>query len=841
MKHLSIPSTFAIACAMMSAAGVPAQAQDSMLDVVIVTAQKRAQNVQEVPIAVTAFTAQTLIDKGIHDVSQLSNFTPNVTLDAGTPFSGSTSVLAAYIRGIGQNDFAFNFDPGVGVYVDGVYLARTVGANTDLLDVERIEILKGPQGTLFGRNTIGGAINIVTRDPGDEFSFKGEVTGGSFSRLDVRGSADMPFSDRVKGSVSFSSKSKRGYQERIPFPATTTYSTEPYSMFPAAGYETAEREGGQNEWNVRGKLKFEASERLRITLGGDYTMVDQSAMANTVLATTEMVPGPFAGLAANNIPGTALDVVTGSSGFLFAGLYNFCIGATPGEIAARNAGNLCGPRGVAGTPFGLAVGTPLAGVNVDGDPANNRLPYDSRFVLADPDLSYATGNSFSKVRSYGFSATVDFEIADEMSLKSITAYRKLHWRTGMDLDGSPLNFLQTSFDMPQKEWSQELQLTGKAFNDRLDYVVGAYYFDESGHLRDFVTFAEGLLQIDGPNDLWTSTWAVFSHLNYKITDQFSVTLGARYTEEDKKFEGFQHDLNGFNYKLFNAVPINEAARVAVGFPDSNDLLRYFPPGINEKHFTDFSPRIGLEYKPSDNIMVYASYSEGFKSGSWTTRLSNPLPTAPDFDQEDATSYEVGFKSDLFDNRLRLNAAGFYTDYEGIQLNFQVGVSPTFQNAGNAELYGFEVEYQALITEAFTLNGSVGYIHAEYTDLDPNVLGITLASRLPKTPEWKFNVSPRYEVDLGNSGSAVFNVDYTHTSSLFNDTENTPLLFRPATDMLNASITYRAASGNWEIGVGVTNLTDERYLITGQAQVAGGVIYGTYNRPREFFGTVRIRY
>ena len=157
-----------------------AQADDGGIAEIVVTAQKRAENVQDVPIAISAFTAEAMQERGVTDVSSLSNLAPNVTLDAGTPFSGSGAVLAAYIRGIGANDFAFNIDPGVGVYLDGVYLARSVGANQELPDVERVEVLKGPQGTLFGRNTIGGAISIVTHTPGDKFRFVGDFTTGSF-------------------------------------------------------------------------------------------------------------------------------------------------------------------------------------------------------------------------------------------------------------------------------------------------------------------------------------------------------------------------------------------------------------------------------------------------------------------------------------------------------------------------------------------------------------------------------------------------------------------------------------------------------------------------------------
>jgi iron complex outermembrane recepter protein len=208
------------------------------IEMVTVTAQKRAENAQEVPIAITAFTADAIQTKGITDLHSLSNLTPNVNIDAGSPFSGDSSVLSASIRGIGQDDFAFNLDPGVGVYLDGIYVARTIGANVDLLDVERVEVLKGPQGTLFGRNTIGGAISIVTRDPGDQFMIEAEAHTGSFNRRDIALTADIPISSTVRTSITLSSVARDGYQKVIPFPNTLGYTFDPISPDTASRYET---------------------------------------------------------------------------------------------------------------------------------------------------------------------------------------------------------------------------------------------------------------------------------------------------------------------------------------------------------------------------------------------------------------------------------------------------------------------------------------------------------------------------------------------------------------------------------------------------------------------------
>src|SRR5450631_3433047 len=227
LKALGLVGAISSLLPLAAAAQTSAGAGAGTLAEIVVTAEKRVENIQDVPIAITAFSEADLRSKGVTDIHSLSTLTPNVNLDQGSPFSGSNSVLSASIRGIGQDDFAFNLDPGVGVYVDGVYYARTVGANQNLLDVERVEILKGPQGTLFGRNTIGGAISIVTRDPGGQFQVQAQATGGSFNRRDVSVMADIPISDNLLSTVTVSTQSRDGYEKRIHYPSPTPYVSDP--------------------------------------------------------------------------------------------------------------------------------------------------------------------------------------------------------------------------------------------------------------------------------------------------------------------------------------------------------------------------------------------------------------------------------------------------------------------------------------------------------------------------------------------------------------------------------------------------------------------------------------
>lgn len=869
IRSYLVASASALAVALTAS---PVAAQDSAeadtggIAEILVTAQRRSENVQDVPIAISAFSQETLEERGVGDVSALSAITPNVTLDASTPFSGSSAVLGASIRGVGSADFAFNIDPAVGVYLDGVYLGRSIGANQDLLDVERIEVLKGPQGTLFGRNTIGGAISIVTRTPGDEFHVKGDVTAGRYNRMQARGMVEMPLSKGLSASVAFGIMKRDGYQKRVPYPGNPGVNIS-WTQFPAAGYSASSRQGGDDAWNARGKLHWNDGGNFRATLTGDYTNLDQDSTANTVLAVTP-VPGPFAGLNANDLgPSqafpvqTALDVVTGSSGFLFAGLYNFCIGATPAEIAARNAGNVCGPRSsISG--FNTLPG--LGSVNVDADPNNNLLPYDSRWVNTDKDVSYADGNNFSKLKQGGASLALELDLSPSLLLKSITAFRKVDFAAGVDLDNSPLPILQTSFIVKQDQWSQELQLSGSAMDDKLNFLVGGYVFKEKGDLRDFVTFSAGLLQVDGPGKVDTTAYATFGQLDYRVSDLIGFTLGGRYTKEDKQYKGFQSDINGFGYKLFNCLPPTAqpvgspgpTCQDLTGFPVAGQPFRYYPEQPDSQDFSNFSFKAGVQLHPSDDLMFYGSFSQGYKTGGWTTRLSNPLPVAPTFGEEKAETYEVGVKSTLLDRHLQLNAAAFNTRYKGIQLNQQIGISPTVANLGNARVRGFEVEALAQTDSGFSVQGSIGYLDAQYTYIcgeagnfqpfclansayvapNPFQQGVYAGAPLPKAPHWKMNISPRFETAVG-SGKVVLLADWTHTTGMRNDTEGTILINRPATDMVNASITYRAPEDKWSLTLGGTNLTNERYLVTGQSQIAGGQIYGTYSRPTEWYARV----
>ena len=547
------------------------------LEEIIVTSQRREQNIQNVPIAVSAFTTETLRAKGVTDIHSLSNITPNVNLDASSPFSGDTSVLSASIRGIGQDDFAFNIDPGVGVYLDGVYLARTIGANQNLMDVDRVEILKGPQGTLFGRNTIGGAINIVTHEPGTEPRFQAQATGGSFSRADVGFTADLPITDTLLSTVTASSSQRDGYQDVIPYPAGTLLGdtplvVDPPNAYPRAGYDQASSYGGQNLQVIRGKLVWHASDAFKFTVTGDYQHQDQPSTPATILSVTNGTVGP-------------------TDPHIFGDLYNLCI-STPAAVLNtvlppifNTTTGLCGPRATGSPELGGTGGAALGGAGYVSGPGGNVLLSGTPRIYwnfantqtGDIDKTYANGVSFAKNDVWGASLTADWTLNDQNEVKFITGYRQIKWSVGIDLDGTPESIQEVTDNQNQYQFSGELQWLGRAFNDNLEYVAGLYYFQESGFVHDFVPF-EGLLYVyDYQNDVDTTSYAGFLHIDYKFTDHFAMTLGGRYSDETKKFIGGQADLNGFAYKITGCNPPSGPANALLR-PDTISAGRDLPAG-----------------------------------------------------------------------------------------------------------------------------------------------------------------------------------------------------------------------------------------------------------------------
>jgi iron complex outermembrane recepter protein len=852
---------------------------------IVVTAERRAENIQNVPIAVSAFTAEQLQSRNLTDVHTLGAISPGVNLDAGAPFSGDRSVLSASIRGVGQDDFAFNLNPAVGVYLDGVYLARTIGANQNLLDVDRVEILKGPQGTLFGANTEGGAISIVTHTPGNEQRFIAQATGGSYDRRDFAFSTDLPIiKDVLLSTITVSSEVRDGWMKVIPYPTNSPYGQAPFvvdpqTAYPKSGYQTGDNYNGYNTQTIRAKLLWNASDKLTVTTTADWTHQDQTALGYTVLGTFtgNIAASTFStlyNLCISNDAGSLPAAIQASAPPPLQGVY------APGFLNSQFGQNCSKPRAqVPGLSRGGAallgagyVGGPAGPYNYLNHPGGAYLGTNQPRIWMSYDASntgninttYANGPDFARLDSFGGSVTGVYSLSDAITLKSITGYRQIRWLIGTDLDGTPETLQEVSDHQHQWQVSQEFQINGKAFDNNLNYVAGLYYFEESGYVHDYVPF-EGILYVyDLQNDANNKNEAAFFHADYRLQN-WGFTVGGRYTDYQAEFVGGQADLNGFPSAILS--PPNVAQYPGV--------FRYFPPGDNSQSWRIFDPTVGVQYHINDDVMAYLSWGKGFKAGGWTTRLSAQIADAKQaqFSPESTKTWELGLKSSWLNNRLRANAAAFYTDYNGIQLNIQQGISPVYTNAGNAKIIGGELELQSRITNAFSVNFAGSYIHAYYTYVNPfanipqyflpdgtNVCpstklagnppapicaiqppGVTqLDAQIPKTPKYKLSLLPQYDLNLPNDSTLRFLADFTYTAHMFNDSLNTPQLYRPPTRMLDASIHYISPDNTYDFAVGGTNLTNDRFITAGSPNAGAGEVGGYYNDPREWYLQITAR-
>jgi iron complex outermembrane recepter protein len=714
------------------------------LEEIVVTARKREEGLQDTPISVTAFTAAGLAERGIDTTKDLGTFTPNLVTNNGSSVSGNNSAGAFFIRGIGQIDFTLNTDPGVGLYVDEVYIARAIGSVMDLLDLEAVEVLRGPQGTLFGRNTIGGAISLRSQPPGTEPGFKAEVEVGSDNLHRGKVSADLPISETFLTRVSASYTQQDGFVRRL-----------------ADGIEL----GDTDAIAARVAARWLPSNRLTADL-----VIDGSRHR-------EESPPTIA---------TALD---GTSQF---GQFHNGVVAGPGPQCLPPPG-----------------------------PLSNPACFNSQF-LTDSYSTYATNRSQSDLDAWGAALTVAVDLSEALSVKSITAYRDTEALGFRDGDNSPHVIAQTQDIYDHDQFSQELQVAGSSA--ALDWIVGLYYFEEQGTNINLVNFAPIFIQSGGSVD--NDSTALFGQGTWRATDAFSVTAGLRYTDETKRFDPDQFVIQDRNP--------NPAMRLPTGFP-------LVPPDEVETSISELTPYLNLAYKWTDDVMTYVTYSEGFKSGGFTQRVFPPLPATPSFKPEFVESYEIGAKITALDRRLRLNAATFFTDYTDLQVLALIGVAPTTQNAAEAEIQGFEIELTAVPVDGLTLEAGVGYVDAEYTSIGPQVIGLSRDSEFAQIPEWTGNASIGYEFVLGG-GTLTPRVNWSYHSEVFMDAINTPQLRQQSYDLLGASLTWRSGDEHWQVRLAGSNLTDERYITAGFADLpVSGIAEAVIARPRQWSLQVQYEY
>jgi iron complex outermembrane receptor protein len=742
------------------------------LEEVIVTARKREEGLQETPVAVSVFTSDELKFRQIQSTDDLEQVTPNLTFVSAAPGSGSSSTSQIFIRGIGQVDFTGVTDPGVGLYVDGVYYARSVGGTMPLLDLDRVEVLRGPQGTLFGRNTMGGAVVLHTKKPSETFGGSLEFETGSDDKMFVTGIVNMPISDTLRTKAVLSRRDRDGYVERIP---------------------DGKDLGDDDKWGARLSALWTPSDRLEGYFTADFSRERE-----------------------NGAPGVSVGI---NDLMLLAGLANILDPECP-----------------------LPPGPPV-GRSTLGDP---RCANDTAFIG-----EHKTGGTFltkSDLDFWGLSGTLTWEAADWLTVKSITSYRDMSLDASRDGDDTDFDIwgAQDTFDNDQ--FSQELQFTGRALQDRLNWLLGIYYFEETTDNANLIFPQIGAIRSGGISD--NDSKAAFTQATYSVTERLAVTAGLRWTEDQKRFTPDQFFLSAADPAVaaFFGLPPNTALTAAGIFPVGHRIL---PKEQFKLSFSDWTPMVNVAYRWTEELMTYFTWSEGYKSGGFDQRMAVP-PTDPitgtltntpsTFEPETASAFELGLKTDIFDDRMRLNAAVFHTEYEDIQLIVRETINAITFNGGTGTLTGFEVETTLVPTPNVLITGAVGYIDASYDQLDPLVIanGVLPGHDFVNTPEWTGNMGAAYAIRMPQRGTLTPRISWSYRSGSYKDAINSPQLYQDAYHLLNVSLTFDSDDGHWQGVIGGTNIGDEKYLFTGNCpyQTAAAYCQGYFSRGAEWFLSIK---
>lgn len=696
---------------------------DARLEEVVVTARRRVESLQTVPIAVTSISGDELVEIGASDISEIQSRVPNLSIYPGR---NQSTTLTAFVRGIGQADPLWGVDPGVGMYLDDVYIARPQGALLDIFDVERIEVLRGPQGTLYGKNTIGGAIKYVSAPLTDDFTGYVGATFGDYGTQDFKASIGGALIDGVlRAKVAAASMTHDGYGKNL-----------------VTGAEMSAKDTRA----VRVALDWLPTDNLTFKLAYDNTRDD----------------------------------------------------GTPKGYQRLVANPLC----------------PAYGITCE--PLSN--PFD-----VENGMEPVNGTD-----SEGMSLMVQWDINDAWTFKSITADRESDTDNTIDFDTSQAPIVDVYATYYDEQFTQELQVLYDG-GGKLAGVVGFYYLDgEAGGLVQNIFLGSIFGTTDGRTE--TESTAIYTDWSYNFTERLRLHAGVRVTSEDKRGIAFNA---GYSDATFT-----EVTAVTADYDQTAT-------------FDSTSPKIGLDFQISDDIMLYGHVSRGFKSGGFNVRAQSSIfpESAEPFDDEELTNIALGMKSTFADGQFKLNTEIFSGDYTDVQVSTFTDYDSTgdgvndaffgnFLNAGDATVEGIEVEfwYAPDSVEWLRLSGNVNYLDASpngFLDLNDN--GVVDTQVITNAPKNTYAIRADVNFPVGN-GSIVGNIGYAYRddSTLTNEGEGTEPLVQESFGVFNASIGYM--TDQYSIIVHGKNLGDEEYLTNGYNIPALGIVTGSNGAPRTILAT-----
>jgi iron complex outermembrane recepter protein len=783
-----------------AAAEAPKPADQNGMENITVTAQFRKQDLQETPLAITAVNAAMLEARSQTSLADVAAEAPNVILQPNTAGFGDS--MRAEIRGVGQTDFDPAVDPGVGIYIDDVYFPTLTGSDFALLDLDRVEILRGPQGTLSGMDSLGGSVKLYSQKATGDNSGYLEATAGDFDRIDVKGSGDWTLiPDQLFIRISGISRKQDGYVQLLDYACANP--TDPYVLSGAiprgnSGSDCRTgTEGGLDYTAVRASIRWLPSDKLEINWITDATDQDNGTDPVTLLQT-------FSG------PGSLASSATSWFG---APYDNRFVPKNPYVSYA----NFLDP-GVTYTP-----------INTAGAPgAPNGAFY------ADPD------NTLS---SWGTSLTADWQLADKLSLKSITAFRHYLSGFGDDNSASPIPLVLEEGQFENRQYSEELRLNGSV-EDFLDYTVGGIYFNQLTYYRAreddpflagiYGTLTEPTFDFLQDDPTRTKTEAGFVSGTWHITHQASLNGGVRYTSEDKGYTFERLNIDGVTPYLPLSSPTNPLNGTT---------------GVYDGSHVDY--RVDFDYQWDKDLMTYVEWSTGFKGGGITPRPYFPEQVIP-FGPEVLKSWEAGVKSEWLDNRVRANLAVFYEDYYGVQGSVPAGfcvnaegqpLPPQYANpcgeyinVANGDGKGAELELEARPVDGLLINAAYSYLDFTYTQTLA-AASIPIGSAPPGVGKTRGSIGTQYEIKLGGYGSVTPRVDAVYTPASCGDvTCDADVQNNPYT-LVNGRVTYWAPGKGWSLALQVTNLTDKLYYLS-KTNTGAGYLDGQIGPPRMWAVTFR---
>jgi iron complex outermembrane receptor protein len=750
----------------------------SALEEIIVTAQKREQSAQDVGISITTFTGEQVDRLSFNKSSDIAMLTPGVHV--GGNVAGQN--LQFNIRGVAQNDFNDQTESPVAVYIDDTYVAMAQGQRFAMYDLERIEILKGPQGTLFGRNATGGLVHFVTKRPTEEAEGYVRAEYGDFDRIKLVGAVSGPLSDSVSGRLSAYYHEQDGY-------LTNSYDpTSPVSFLPsalAASEGTGTDFGAEENIAVRAQLQFELGDNASLWLSAN-------------VADSEMATSPYQ----SEATAAVMDAQGRQRNAIFQPLNSTAQGFSF-ETGDPIDTDIFGP-----------FPRPVPGGDATGyiDPDGNGLDFTAG------DLAFEDHNS---VETTGFSAKLDWTIGD-LEFVSITDYKDFDKEIGMDVDSAPMNQLSVWFDAEVDQISQEFRLGGAT--ERMRWLTGLYYlhveYDNNIGFKALdnapLLLPVGTLAADYPAHVEqeTDNISLFAQIDYDLSDTLLLTVGARVMEEEKDYLYDLQIRELVSARSFATGTVFGTFSDVVGAPFSTSFT-------GDSSDTLWAAKVQLDYKPNDDLLLYGGISRGVKAGGFNSPIDfgeaqgNAFFAGTeyryDYDEEILYAYEVGFKSTLGDGRARLNGSVYYYDYQDYQGFVFAGVSGSVVNY-DSTVVGGEIELAAAPTDNLDLILTAAYIDATVDDVEvaPGIFTDTEPSYVPPV---QLSGLVRFHWPLAGGEMAVM-ANASYADNTFYTLRNYDSHEMDSYTLVNARISYAGPDNRWEVAAFVNNLTDEQNEVMG---------------------------